>query len=399
LPLFSSIAIFLVITVPWHLIAELRAPGFLWSYFVNEHFRRALGTRYPPDYDAVPLWLWWIMHIAWFFPWSVFLPLGLRELPRPREWSAKLTPTRQAALLVGIWAALIMLFFSVESGSRMEYYSFGAWPAIALILAIGLEAAERRRDRWLPRLQAALAVLGGLVAALLGYMVYDSWHVRPEGDISELLASHPSYFYRLSMAHALDLTPQAFADLRVPALMAAAAFLLAFVVSWMLRRKWKSGATLVITLGMVVFFFAANLAYGVFNPHMGSRALAVEINRYLQPPDQVVIYGEFDPGSSIAFYTGRRLLIWNGRTNNTFEVGSHYPDAPHIFLDDGNFPPLWAGAARVFLFVPPEVQDEARKRLPPNATWTLAEIGGKTVYVNHPVRAGQPTLAQAGNSH
>ena len=48
LRIFSSTLIFLIIAVPWHWIAERRSPGFLWSYFINEHFKRALGTRYPP---------------------------------------------------------------------------------------------------------------------------------------------------------------------------------------------------------------------------------------------------------------------------------------------------------------------------------------------------------------
>jgi len=78
LRIFSSALIFLIIAVPWHLIAEHRSPGFLWSYFINEHFKRALGTRYPPDYEAVPLLLWWALHLVWFFPWSFFVGYAFR---------------------------------------------------------------------------------------------------------------------------------------------------------------------------------------------------------------------------------------------------------------------------------------------------------------------------------
>ena len=398
LHLFSSIALFLAVAVPWHLIAELRAPGFLWSYFINEHFRRALGTRWPPDYDAVPLWLWWLAHAAWFFPWVIFLPFGLRELPSPRRWGASLSRAEQARLLLFLWAGLIMLFFSIEGGSRMEYYSFGAWPAIALILGIGLEAAERERHRWLPRLQACLAVVGVIAAGVLGYLVWDSRRVQPARDISGLLQTHPNDFYRLSMAHVLDLTPQAFADLRVPALIAAVSLLLALVVSWVLRRRHHPAATLAMTAGMVALFLAANMAYGVFGPHLSSRSLARQINQVLRPQDQIAIYGEFDPGSSIGFYTGRRLLLYNGRTNNGLEFGSHFPDVPPIFLDDATFPALWQTPNRVFLFVPPEQHEQALKRLPPDSTWLFAESGDKAVYVNHPLRDGQPSLAHLGDA-
>ena len=83
LRLFSSSAIFLAIAAPWHILAALRTPGFFWAYFINEHINRALGTRLPHDYGAVPLWIWWSAHLVWLFPWSFFLPLALREFPCP----------------------------------------------------------------------------------------------------------------------------------------------------------------------------------------------------------------------------------------------------------------------------------------------------------------------------
>src|SRR6267154_5348635 len=69
----SSTLIFLLVAAPWHLLASLRAKTFFWSYFINEHFKRAVGTRFPPDYEAVPLWLWLGAHLIWLFPWSIFL--------------------------------------------------------------------------------------------------------------------------------------------------------------------------------------------------------------------------------------------------------------------------------------------------------------------------------------
>jgi 4-amino-4-deoxy-L-arabinose transferase-like glycosyltransferase len=50
LHLFSSVAVFLVIAAPWHILASLLANTFFWSYFINEHLKRAIGTRYPSDY-------------------------------------------------------------------------------------------------------------------------------------------------------------------------------------------------------------------------------------------------------------------------------------------------------------------------------------------------------------
>ncbi len=398
----SSTLIFLAIAVPWHVIAELRAPGFLWSYFVNEHFKRALGTRWPPDYDATPLPIWWAAHLAWFFPWSVFLPLVIKQFPSPRTWWKRMTTGEQALLLLWVWFGVVFLFFSLVVGSRMEYYAFGGWPAVTILIGAGIARAEEQRSKWLSRLVGVLAVIGVALGGVLTWAVWQASRIRATGDISTLLKTHPNDFYRLSMGHLFDLTPQAFADLRTPALMAAACFALGFVAVWLLGRTRRVlASTVVLALVMAVFMFAANLAYGIFGPRMSSKFMANAILKYLRTGDQIAVYGEFDPASSVSFYTHRQFLIWNGRYNN-LELGSHYPDAPHIFFTDRTFPPIWNSPVRVFLVVPQEQHDAAYQRLEKNRTWLLIESGDKAVYVNQPLWPGQPSLAQshlAANAH
>jgi 4-amino-4-deoxy-L-arabinose transferase-like glycosyltransferase len=383
LHLLSSTAVFLLIAAPWHILASLRADTFFWSYFINEHFKRALGTRFPPDYEAVPLWLWLAVHLVWFFPWSIFLPGVFAYIPRPRTWRT-LSAEGQVRLLLALWAGFILLFFSLTFGSRMEYYSFGAWPAMAMLLGIGLAKAEEQGKRWMVRMQVALAAVGAAMAAALIAMLWISARVQVTGDISSLLNEHENNFYRVSMAHILDLTPQAFALLRLPSAMAAAAFLLGFAGAWWLRRKsfWRASA-ICLSAAMVVFFFAANIALGVFSPYLSSRPLLRTVAAQIKSGDTLALYGEFDAMSSVAFYTDRQLLLWNGRYNN-LAPGSYYPDAPHIFLSDPEFLALWRGPKRVFLFVPPEHRAAAAQRLPESGTYLLAESGGKAVYANQP---------------
>ena len=78
----TGLALFLVIAAPWHLLAGFRNPHFFWFYFVNEHFLRFLGKRYPVDYNRVPAVLYWSLHLVWLFPWSVCLPLVFRNMMR-----------------------------------------------------------------------------------------------------------------------------------------------------------------------------------------------------------------------------------------------------------------------------------------------------------------------------
>ncbi|OLC83272.1 MAG: hypothetical protein AUH66_02985 [Acidobacteria bacterium 13_1_40CM_4_57_6] len=391
LRLISSSLVFLAIAAPWHILASLRAHTFFWSYFINEHFKRAVGTRYPPDYEAVPLWIWLGVHLVWFFPWSVFLAGVWNLIPHPRTWRT-LSVEGQARLLLVLWSGFILFFFSLTFGSRMEYYSFGAWPAMAMLLGIGLAKAEEQNKRWVRVLQTALAVLGALIAGVLAVMLWISAKVHVHGDISSLLEEREIDAYRVSMAHFLDLTPLAFAALRLPSALAAVAFLFGFSTSWWLRRKDRPlAATLGTALTMALFLFAANIAYGVFSPYLSTRPLVMMVLPQIHQDDVLVLYGEFDGGSSVGFYRNRQLLLWNGRRNN-LEPGSYYPDAPHIFLTDPEFLQLWQGAQRVYLFVPLEQKEDAAKRLPATGTYLVASSGGKSVYVNRPPAANSASF-------
>jgi 4-amino-4-deoxy-L-arabinose transferase-like glycosyltransferase len=391
---FSSAAVFLVVAAPWHILAGLRSPGFVWAYFINEHINRALGTRTPHDYGSVPLWIWWSAHLIWLFPWSFFFPLALRNLPwSPRAWREPMNAGEQARLLLLVWSGVILLFFTVESGSRMEYYSFGAWPAISLLLGLGIARAEENGEAWLMQIQRFLAGLAVALAAVAGYFLWLSNQVPAASDVSSHLTLRSPEKYITSMAHLLDLTPQSVADLRLPLIISSVSILIALVVAWMLRER---GVTLLPTLalaaGMAGFVVAAHMAFDILNPTLSSRSLAFEISRNLRPGDQIALYGDIRVAPGIAFYSHRDVLLYNASESN-LQFGSRYPDAPKRFFDDVDFSKLWKGSGRVFLVVPAERSEEVRERLAGDSVWEFAESGGKTVYLNQPPETGQAFLA------
>jgi 4-amino-4-deoxy-L-arabinose transferase-like glycosyltransferase len=394
LRIFSSSAIFLAISAPWHILAAWRTPGFFWAYFINEHINRALGTRLPHDYGALPLWIWWSAHLAWLFPWSFFLPLAIRELPLPRAWGKPMDPGQQARLLLFIWAGVILLFFTFESGSRTEYYSFGAWPAMFILLGLGIAHAEETDQAWLKPVQRTLAVLSVLVAAVAGYLLLISLHISATSDVTSHLKSRSPEQYISSMGHLLDLTPQSMADLRFPLILFSSSFLVGCVVAWALReRNVQVLPTIALALGMVGFVLAAHIAHAVLNPTFSSRTLAMEMNKCLRPGDQIALYGDIRVAPGVAFYSHRDVLLYDA-TGSNLEFGSHYPDAPKRFFNDSDFVELWQGRGRVFLVVPVEHEEEVREKLRGNSIWVLAETGGKTVYVNQPLEPGEIPIAR-----
>src|SRR5690348_9412745 len=142
--LLSSTVVFLAVAAPWHILAALRNPtqgqvrGFLWFYFVNEHFLRYLNERVPRDYGTVPLAVFWALLLLWLAPWSVFLPQAVRAVPlRWQAMRSQLRARDRANLLFLAWALVIMAFFSFST--RQEYYNLPAVPAIALLVGGWME--------------------------------------------------------------------------------------------------------------------------------------------------------------------------------------------------------------------------------------------------------------------
>jgi 4-amino-4-deoxy-L-arabinose transferase-like glycosyltransferase len=394
LRLLSSTAIFLAIAAPWHILAGLRSPGFFWAYFINEHINRALGTRLPHDYGAIPLWIWWGAHLLWLFPWSYFFPLAIRQSSFPAGKGIKpMDPSEQARMLLFVWAGVILLFFTFESGSRLEYYSFGAWPAISLLLGLGIARAEESDQAWLKPVQRVLAGQAVVFAAIAGYFLWASMKIRAAGDVSSHLVVRSPENYRTSMAHLLDLTPQSVADLRIPVIISSLSILIAFVAAWILRERGISWfPEIALAFGMVGFIVAAQIAFSTLNPTMSSRSLALEMNKSLRSGDKIALYGDIRVAPGIAFYSHREVLLYNAAGSN-LEFGSHYPDAPKRFFTDLDFPKLWESSGRVFLVVPDAHDRDVRGRLPDNSMWVFAKTGGKTIYVNQPPEAGRLQLA------
>ena len=148
--------LFLLLTAPWHWLAEIRNPGFLNFFFVGEQFLRFFSKRDPPILWSVPLLTFWALVLVWFFPWTAFLPAAFVE-------NRKSSEPRQGALvkLALAWIVVILGFFSVTD--RLEHYALPVLPALSLLVAGALaKTGESKSIRWAFR---GLALLGVMVFA------------------------------------------------------------------------------------------------------------------------------------------------------------------------------------------------------------------------------------------
>ncbi len=389
--LISSSLAFLVVAAPWHILAALRNPdqgpvkGFLWFYFVNEHFLRYLNKRVPHDYDTVPLLLFWALMLVWLLPWSAFLFPALAQIPwRLGTLRSRLDARGRANLLCGTWAGSILIFFSFST--RQEYYIVPALPALALLLGgwLGREGAAddqssiRRAGRVF---SAILFAVGTAAFAVTIFLFLSSAPAPANKDISELLSKNPQA-YALSFGHVLDLTPQALGAFRAPLLAAGIALLLGTGLNWLFRRRRSPAkANAALAAMAVVLLYSSHAGLMVFEPVLSSKQLALAIEKAYRPGEFIVINGEYESGSTLNFYTGVQVHILNGRSADLW-YGSLFPDAPQIFEDNASFARLWAGPARVYLWTENDRRGEALRGIDPASVYELAHSGGKVILSN-----------------
>jgi len=391
----SGLLLFFAIAAPWHILAGLRNPavgdhhGFFWFYFVNEHFLRFLGKRVPRDYNKLPGYLYWALHLVWLFPWSLYLPVALRrliaDLRQSRRDHAPLDFRTRTRWICILWASVTLLFFSLST--NQEYYTFPAYLAIFLLLAASVAGEEneaeatRGRQSWLLATSAvSVAVRLAFAVVLIGGL-WSSRHLPFVPDIGEVLAQTNMENDTLSMGHILNLTGQSFAALRFPAILAIIALVFGSLAEIILRVRRKNFAsTWALAITMTVFLMAAHVALIRFDPFLGSHVLAQRIEQQLHPQDRVLIYGDQSFGSSLVFYLRHPVELVNGRSSSMW-FGSSFPDAPHIFLEDADLVSLWNSNTRVFLFVPQQNQAKVEALLPNHTIFT--ESSGKRIYCNH----------------
>ena len=381
----SGLLLFFVIAAPWHILAGVRNPHFFWFYFVNEHFLRFLGKRYPVDYNKVPAALYWSLHLVWLFPWSLYLPLAIRNLPRDfraLRQSGKVSFGLRTRMICWIWAGVVLTFFAFSTSQ--EYYTFPAYFPLILLLASATAEEEENGGRgWLAAIAATTAAITLAAAVALIAGLWTSRNLPFVSDIGSVLAKHDMSEDTLSMSHMLDLTGESFAALRLPALLAVVALVLGPLSSLYLRMRRKHyAATLAMAFTMGLFLVAAHIALNRFDPYLSSKVIADRLAPKLQPSDKVMIYGDQAFGSSLLFYLRRPIDLVNGRTTSMW-FGSTYPDAPKIFLDDQDLLNEWNSGDRVFLFVPAYEQQKVDALLPVGR-FVAAESSGKVVYSNRP---------------
>jgi hypothetical protein len=250
-----------------------------------------------------------------------------------------------------------MGFFSISS-TRIEYYSLPALPALALVVGWRLAAAlENPRDRSLPLALAllALGLLGLAVGILLPYL-------------EQLCAANRREFFGM-FPLIQPVARQVSIWVPLVALGGAAA-------GWR-RPTLALGCYGLLALALLFFTWQTLTA---LSPLLSDQLPGDLIRREAGPGDVVVMEAieEFEYGVSLAYYSGRRVLMVqrHGLPQFPYAVA---PAANYLITPEA-LRELWGGPARVFLLIDDVIAPDPFLENAP----VLMTLPGKRLLSNRP---------------
>jgi len=268
LSLITGLLLFALIAAPWCVLMQRHVPQFFDFFFVREHFQRFL-TRIEDRYQ--PAWFFLPVLAAGVLPWLLPAARALATGWRRVKSHAGFDPRA----LLWVWSIIEMEFFSA-SDSKLIPYILPLFPALALLMASGDEAALRRDLRRTIVGVMAAGVLLVIAAAMLPHFLHDP--------------ARAAFFVRL----------------RLPIL---AMGLLGIAGGWLARGRAEPTAVLGITAYLCFYVLLASAR--VVAPLYSGAALAAEAIPAIMPGTTLYSVRTYD--QSLPFYLGRTMTLVDSR--------------------------------------------------------------------------------------
>jgi 4-amino-4-deoxy-L-arabinose transferase-like glycosyltransferase len=305
-PWLGALSLFLLLTLPWHLTMWwVHGAAFIQEYFVRRHLQRFLGQGYKYNF---PIWYYLPVLMLGAFPFSVLVPGAWWE--SFRQWRSQREELKCATAMWALASVVILAVFSI-SKSKLPQYALPALPALALLLAVRLDASWQR-GRGLSVFEAACLGLTGVVlgellvaAGVLGWQ----WTTEPV----------PALEAGLSIFHFATKKAEFLVMLAPQLVILGSALLIGTAITLSFRKTASRAASVMILMSMTTAVVIGHYARSAWSDYYHSaplNQLAQQALPALQHGEQLILY---DLGSPTR-YSLRFLLGHIDQITDTSEA-------------------------------------------------------------------------------
>jgi len=329
------LAIFLLIVAPWHIWAELHFPGYFPHLISSEWLGHLRGlSDETHDYLGVPAYQFVLMHLAWWFPWSIALLPGVmfawRRVMRPNEINFA-----DALPLCWMGVVFVPLLFL---GQRQDYYSMSMWGPFALWAAV---VWERMPQRW--RIAGAIGVgLSGVISAAGAFFLLGAARVL-NGNWGTMDARWTAWkaLHDMPMSAWLALWP-------LVAITGSSLVLFSLVALYFIFKRRDKLAAVALPASMVPCGLGMMDGVARAAPYFSLADVARFLNPRLDAGGDTIFEGPLDESSSLIFYLNRKFFLVNQNRQRAAPLGTPPVD---IFLNEDAVLEKWGQPDAVYLIV------------------------------------------------
>jgi 4-amino-4-deoxy-L-arabinose transferase-like glycosyltransferase len=348
-----GMAAFAALIIPWYAYMAGRFPGFLSAHFVNEQLGATLNCRYPADAKQLPIWQFYLQHLLFWMPWTLFLPgavyAAMKAVETERRHRHAFSPqTLDILQLLGCWVALTMV--SVAFSTRQDYYSMSSWGVVAGFLAVPWMShyfSFLRLPRRFFLVPCLLVAVVGLIS--LGFVAWIQPQISHLGESTASPIRERDTFFDAIAGISPALWAHFVTLLGVFGFVALIAGLVASAQVWRYR---SFPALLILSGAMTAPVCLAAIGFTMMSPYFSLAEEARAINREIAAEPDAVVACEALPhtASSLYYYLDARIHWVNAPFNNQYAqqvlgLGRDY------YWDESGLRQVWQSAHPVYFII------------------------------------------------